>query len=287
VFCYLNTLFFTMAAASTTTPFQSTSLVELYLSCTNLKDRDVFSKSDPFAVIFIRGSMTVLISVSYTLIKLLNFIENNNAWQALGKTETIQNCLNPVFSSSFKIEYFFEEVQDLKIEIYDEDDSRSQRLDDQQFLGSCQFTMGSLLASSGTKSFPLQYKSTLTNTVAGHVVVRYEEVRNSSDALNFQFRASKLTNKDGWFSKSDPFLTIERCMEDGKFLQVFRSETIDNNLNPTWKPFEITLQKLCNSDYNRPLRFQVFDEDPGGKYDFIGSATATLMNLMECSTAGT
>lgn len=74
--------------------------VEIHVSCKNLLDLDVFSKSDPMVVM-------------YTM--------NNAAWKEHGKTEIIYDNLNPVFTKPFKIEYNFEEYQKLKFEVYDID----------------------------------------------------------------------------------------------------------------------------------------------------------------------
>lgn len=70
--------------------------------------------------------------------------------------------------------------------------------------------------------------------------------------------AERLDKKD-LFGKSDPFLVISRCKEDGVYVPVFKSEVIRKELNPRWKLFEISLQQLCNGDLHRPLRFEVFD----------------------------
>ena len=32
---------------------------------------------------------------------------------------------------------------------------------------------------------------------------------------------------------------------------VHKTEVVRNNLNPTWKPFTISVQALCNGDYDR------------------------------------
>lgn len=65
--------------------------VELTLRCTNLPDKDTFSKSDPFAVIWIRINGTI--------------------WQEVGRTETIQNNLAPRFKKRFDLDYLFEAQQ--------------------------------------------------------------------------------------------------------------------------------------------------------------------------------
>jgi hypothetical protein len=74
-------------------------------------------------------------------------------------------------------------------------------------------------------------------------------------------------------------------MEDGTFAQVYKSEVIQNNLDPVWRPFEIPLQRLCNGDMHRPVLFQVFDMDKGGTFELIGAITCSIMSLLEQPTA--
>ncbi len=77
--------------------------IELYLSCRNLKDLDVFSKSDPY------------VKVSYKR----DFTQNKYA--VLGRTETVKNNVNPNFSKNFPIDYVFESRQDIRFDVFDDD----------------------------------------------------------------------------------------------------------------------------------------------------------------------
>jgi hypothetical protein len=52
---------------------------------------------------------------------------------------------------------------------------------------------------------------------------------------------------DGYFGKSDPFLIFYKKLGDKYFL-VHKTEMIKDNLNPEWKPFEISTLKLCSGD---------------------------------------
>jgi hypothetical protein len=61
----------------------------LSLACRNLVDLDLLSKSDPIIHVFLRDSK----NKNYTLI---------------GKTEMILNNLNPDFTKTFTIDYYFE-----------------------------------------------------------------------------------------------------------------------------------------------------------------------------------
>ena len=60
------------------------------------------------------------------------------------------------------------------------------------------------------------------------------------------------------FSKSDPYYEILKGREDGSWVPVYRSAWINNTLNPSWPLAQrISVQTLCNGDYDRPLRIQV------------------------------
>lgn len=76
---------------------------------------DVFSKSDPMCVVYMKpfGGR--------------NFVE-------VMRTEAIQNTLNPQFTRKARMTYLFEEVQKLRFEMYDVD-SKSPRLQDHDFIG--------------------------------------------------------------------------------------------------------------------------------------------------------
>lgn len=64
-------------SSSSVAPLDAVSKVELSISCTNLKDMDVFSKSDP--IVFL-------------------YEKRGREWQKIGRTEVIDNNLNPKVS---------------------------------------------------------------------------------------------------------------------------------------------------------------------------------------------
>ena len=95
---------------------------------------DTFSKSDPMCVVYLKpfGSE--------------KFVE-------LARTECIQNSLNPQWTTKVKIAYLFEEQQHMRFSVYDLD-SRSTSLDDHDFIGSCEVTLGQIV-TSGTAAIDL------------------------------------------------------------------------------------------------------------------------------------
>lgn len=95
--------------------------VELTISCDNLLDMDVFSKSDPLCALYINTS--------------------GSHWYEFGRTEMILNNLNPKFAKKFVLDYYFEMVQRLKFCVYDIDNDTYDLADD-DFLGELQCTLG-------------------------------------------------------------------------------------------------------------------------------------------------
>ena len=125
-------------------------------------------------------------------------------WCEVGRTETVQNAHNATFNKAFVIDYYFEEVQQLRAEVYDRDEE-SENLSKHDFLGQVEFTLGRLIASQGqTMSMNLQDRRGNAERGLGTIEVRAEEVATCADVIQIQFSASKLDNKDGFFSKSDP-----------------------------------------------------------------------------------
>ena len=93
----------------------------------NLRDMDVFSKSDPICVISTKP-----------------FGSQN--WMEIKRTECISNNLNPQWVTKVQIQYMFEEQQHLKFDVFDVD-SGSRNLDDHDFLGSCTVTLGQVVST--------------------------------------------------------------------------------------------------------------------------------------------
>ncbi|XP_033106485.1 copine-5-like [Anneissia japonica] len=114
--------------------------VEITVSCRNLIDKDVLSKSDPICVLYTAQLGT-------------------DKFAEFERTEIIQNNLNPDFVKKFILDYYFEECQRLKFEIYDID-SASSKLNRHDFLGAAQCSLGQILGSAGNRlQLPLQISS--------------------------------------------------------------------------------------------------------------------------------
>lgn len=229
--------------------------VEISVQCRHLADLDVLSKSDPMCVLFMKDIKT-------------------NTYYELGRTETLDNQLNPDFATKFTVTYYFEELQSIKFEIYDVD-SASHNLKNHDFIGSLECSLGELVGAPGGK---LEKPLRGPRRSNGTILLRAEELNKCKEEITLHFRASHLDKKD-FFGKSDPYLQISRVNEDGCYTVVHRTEVVKKTLNPTWQPFMITARSLCNGDYDRSIKFECFDWDSDGGHDFIGEFTTNLREL--------
>uniref|UniRef100_A0A671S2X8 Copine-2 n=1 Tax=Sinocyclocheilus anshuiensis TaxID=1608454 RepID=A0A671S2X8_9TELE len=229
--------------------------LELSVCGSNLLDRDVASKSDPFCV-------------------LLHDVDGN--WVELARTETAVNNLNPVFGVKFQVDYHFEEVQKLKFAMFDEDKCSSQ-LYEHDFLGEFTCTLGVIVSNK-----KLHRPLILANgkpAGKGAITITAQELSDNR-IITLTMCGRKLDKKD-FFGKSDPYLEFHKQGDDGKWMMVHRTEVIKNTLDPVWKPFTVPLISLCNGDVDRNIKVLCYDYDNDGGHDFIGEFQTTVNKMSE------
>ncbi|XP_039473532.1 copine-3-like isoform X1 [Oreochromis aureus] len=234
------------------TATQCATKVELSISCENLMDMDIFSKSDPLCALYINTS--------------------GSQWYEFGRTEMILNCLNPKFAKRFVIDYYFETVQRLKFCVYDIDND-TYDLSDDDFLGEFECTLGQVV-SNKQMTRPLLLKDRRP-AGRGTITICAEEITDTRVA-NFEVSARRLDKKYLWWS--DPFLEFYKQTETGWQL-AHRTEVVYNNLNPIWRPFRISLRNLCGGDVEKPIKVDCYDHHGSGSHDLIGSFKATLAEM--------
>jgi Ca2+-dependent lipid-binding protein len=93
-----------------------------------------------------------------------------------------------------------------------------------------------------------------------------------------QFAASHLDKKD-FFGKSDPYFILSRATGNGQWTVVAKSSIVYNTLEPTWPLITVPVRDLCNGDYARQLKMDVYDHDEHTKDDLIGTLKVTLKDL--------
>uniref|UniRef100_UPI003AABE4C9 copine-4 n=1 Tax=Centroberyx gerrardi TaxID=166262 RepID=UPI003AABE4C9 len=202
--------------------------VELRLTCKGISDRDALSKPDPCIVLK---------------------MQSHGQWLEVDRTEVIRSCVNPTFSKVFTLDFYFEEVQRIRFELYDISSSHN-GLKEADFLGSVECTLGQIVSQRKLSKALLRPGGTVGKAI---ITITAEELTGNDDYVELSFSARKLDDKD-FFSKSDPFLEIYRLNDDATLQLVHRTETVMNNLNPVWKTFKVSLNSLCSGDHERKLQ---------------------------------
>jgi len=225
--------------------------VEFYISCKNLKNMDILSKSDPQVRLYVKNA--------------------SNTWALHGSTEMIKNDLNPTFRKTFVIDFIFEIHQHIKFDVVDCDGNGSEDL-----IASVETTVGAIMgARKQTLTADLKHK----DKPAGQLIVRGDKAASSNCShVSWHWSGKKLMNTDGWFGKSDPFLRFFKKKEDGNYFQVHQTEVIRNNLNPVWRPFYIAESKLCAS-HSEEFKVECWDREGSGKHQFIGEFETSIEKI--------
>ncbi|XP_015252677.1 PREDICTED: copine-8-like [Cyprinodon variegatus] len=254
----MNNTFLNMASIGDFDPLNLSipaTKVEITVSCRNLLDMDTFSKSDPICVLYTQGI-------------------GNKEWREFGRTEVIDNTLNPDFVKKFILDYFFEERQNLRFDLYDVD-SKSANLQKHDFLGQAYCTLGEVVGSLGSRlEKPL---GGIQGKKCGTIIVKAEELNNCRVSKWF-FVPIKIKTVKFW-SYLVMFTTFYLLLFLYRFTICHKTEVVKNTLNPVWQAFKIPVRALCNGDYDRTIKVEVYDWDRDGSHDFIGEFSTSYREL--------
>lgn len=278
-----------------------TAEVRLEILCENLRDRDVISKSDPCAVVFLEekrvgslmgypGSMPPGPPSQHPMY--MNMEQAAAAspyevshWREVGRTESIKDNLNPHFSVHVTVPYRFEELQNIRIGLWDID-SASAKLDRHDFLGDIRTTVGDLVASGVTSkdlAAPGRNQKTLLGgrrNLGKITIIVHENQQGGKLLVKGRFSGKKLAKRD--LFSSDPYIIFTQLGVRGEQSrsQVFKTEVVLRNRNPVWRPvkFKVDLPKGGNHSHIK-LELKCNDKDHMSCDDEIGIARCTLQEL--------
>ncbi|KAM3380489.1 protein BONZAI 1 isoform X1 [Capsicum galapagoense] len=249
------------------------SQIELSLSATSLRDRDVLSKSDPMAVLYSK--------------------EKDGSLKELTRTEVVLNSLNPKWITKYTMTYYFETVQNLVFRVYDIDtqfhnqDVKMLKLEEQDFLGEASCTLAQIVTKSDRALIMdlvcgEQSSSQARAPKFGKLTVFAEESISSKTTVELKLRCSELESKD-LFSKSDPFLVVSKTTESGMVVPICKTEVINNDHSPSWKPMILNIQQIGSKE--NPLIIECYDFNSNGKHSLIGKIQKSLLDLEKLHSA--
>ncbi|KAJ8536117.1 hypothetical protein K7X08_034518 [Anisodus acutangulus] len=250
------------------------SQIELSLSATSLRDRDVLSKSDPMAVLYSK--------------------EKDGSLKELSRTEVVLNSLNPKWITKYTMAYYFETVQNLVFHVYDIDtqfhnqDVKMLKLEEQDFLGEASCILAQIVTKSD-RSLTVdlvcgeQSSGQAHAQKFGKLTVFAEESISSKTTVELRLRCSELESKD-LFSKSDPFLVVSKITESGIVVPICKTEVIKNDHSPIWKAVFLNIQQIGSKE--NPLIIECYDFNSNGKHSLLGKIQKSLLDLEKLHSAG-
>ena len=244
---------------------QCASVVELTISCRNLPDMDVLSKSDPICVVFLKDPSL-------------------EVWKEIGRTEIIWDNLNPEFSKKITMTYMFEQRQLLKFELYDID-AESSDLDKHDFLGRLEVTLGEIVATAGLQHFERPLIGGPHSSKPSTIKVLAEEVSSCKEEYHFNFDAQRLPKR--FFGQNSFFYEIHKSTEQSGFSLVYRSPTVKaNKAQCEWPQITLNMYSLCNGDMDRNIKLTLRKYKSNGSHRIIGEANSTVRGMSESTKTG-
>lgn len=130
--------------------------VELHISCKELKNLDMFSKSDPQVVFYKQDE------------------KRKGKWILAGKTEVITDNLNPTFEKYFTVAYTFEKHQKMRFEVLDIDIAGTT-----EFIGYIETSMGQVMGARN-QTFIAELKHDKKKGKRGQILIQAEALKETN-----------------------------------------------------------------------------------------------------------
>mmetsp|Transcript_43311 Transcript_43311/g.108509 ORF Transcript_43311/g.108509 Transcript_43311/m.108509 type:complete len:555 (+) Transcript_43311:54-1718(+) len=244
--------------------------VKFSIKCSKLCNKDTLSKSDPMVIVNVKTG-------------------NNPNFEYVGQTEWQRDNLNPSFCHKIEMDYTFECKQELRFIVIDVDDPNKvpakyvPNSKEGDLLGMGEVLMSTLMGSRN-QTATIKLVAQKPGKDYGTITINAEQIADDArpdDALVCHLYGRDLAKKDGPLGKSDPFLVISRTTLQGEKVEVFKSEVVKQDLNPSWKPMRINMIKLCNGDLDAKFHIACFDWDRLSSNDLIGEVDCCVQDLMD------
>ena len=93
-----------------------------------------------------------------------------------GRSETIQNQLNPTYQKTFQLDFIFESRQDIRFDIFDDDGNG----DNDDFIGTVETTVGALMGATSMTSILNIQNPKFNKADNGKLIIRCEKLEDSN-----------------------------------------------------------------------------------------------------------
>ncbi|CAG9317918.1 unnamed protein product [Blepharisma stoltei] len=184
-----------------------------------------------------------------TCCKVFTKTDNSEKWEEAGHTELIEFNINPEYKKEFKIQVTYKKSKLIKIILYDFFGNYLQKI------GKVAFTLSDLMINGSTTFSIKNY-----GEIFGKLIV-HSEIHHLSEQFKFQIRGENLVNKDP-FNFRSPYFKFYRLRKGQENFQIYKSEVIEESLNPAWNQVSFHLYDVCGDNIHTPLKVEVWDSNP-------------------------
>lgn len=169
-------------------------------------------------------------------------------WRLAGKTEVIDNNLNPDWRTTVKFFFQFEVNQTIRLEVVDSDGG-----DDVDLIGQVETSVASLVGSKN-QTFEAELFVPGKSEKRGRIIAKVVPLKKSEDEIILTLGASQLPMQTSCFcgGSINPYLVIDKSYNAGgklNYVSIHRSEvSTSQRPDPQFQPIKLRSQTLCNSN---------------------------------------
>jgi len=224
----------------------------IHIEADELANMDVFSLSDPFA--------------------LLEIATSDGKWREIGRTETIWDHLNPKWVKSFELPSTTRADEQLRVSVYDRD-ARTDDLGRQEKIGTAECEVWELL-KQGTKGRTLNLQNDALKqcgniTITSEIFPPEATGLHSLEVTKCKFRRTTIIGKVRPKMKS-AYVTISRRRANNEWVPIFRASDDGTCIS---QPSRLDTGECT------PLRFELRGHRIAHEHKLIGAVNVSLASL--------
>ena len=211
----------------------------------------------------------------------------------MGRSEVAMNDLNPDFTKSFKVDFIFETKQKYRVDVVS---VTSNNDPDGTLIGSAVFELADILGS--LHNMKILRVTDKNGNETGKCIVRLDKVEETNKKrVTIKMGAANIP-KTSFFSNHNSFLKIYKLRLNDTILEKMKTEDVNYenfDINEwiliyksrhqkgkeiSYPPFEMSGSKLCNNNFDIPLKVELWKYKSDGSHKFLGQCFITLNEMV-------
>jgi len=159
--------------------------IQIFLSGVNLTNMDRMDESDPFCIVYLRE-------------------HSEDPWVEFGRTETIDNNLNPDWVKHLDVSYEFHKNKQIRFEVLDDDEDENYDM-----IGYYETTLADIMMAP--KQLVKAKIAIEKKPDRGTLIIRADQVYDCVDDAKLSMKGRIKSNKILCYGSNNPYVLIERA----------------------------------------------------------------------------